>query len=86
MRGTNAFSGKTFGKAKPQQKVRERRRRTIKAAVLRVLAPFIALMRPVAGFVKRAGLAFNQAAQILWQILARFAAMLSRGATTGGLA
>ena len=78
MRGTNAFSGKTFGKATPQQKVRERRRRTIKAAVLRVLAPFIAVVRTVAGFAKRTGLAFKRAAEILWQVLARFAAMLGR--------
>ncbi len=78
MRGINAFSGKTFGTAMPQQKVRERRRRTIKAAVRRVLAPFIAVARPVAGFAKRSGLAFRQAAQILWRAVARFAAMCSR--------
>lgn len=69
MRGTNAFSGKTFGKATSQQKVRERRRRTIKAAVLRVLAPFIAVVRPVSGFAKRAGLAFKQAGLAVWRLL-----------------
>ncbi|MEE9196284.1 MAG: hypothetical protein V3U44_10615, partial [Alphaproteobacteria bacterium] len=69
MRGTNAFSGKTFGKAAPQQKVRERRRRAIRAAVLWVLAPLIFVVRGVAGFVKRAGLAFKQAGLPVWRLL-----------------
>lgn len=80
MRGTNAFSGKTFGKATPQQKVRERRRRTIKATLQLVLAPFIAVARPVAGLAKRAGLAFKQSMEILWRAVARLATTLGRAA------